>query len=177
MHKPRKTILIAGLAAILATAPALAQTAPAPSGVLNLRLLLDVAPSANAQLVFVDQKSKKQVGPKITVWQLTLYATPRPAEDGKKVAGVWSQVTIDCLAKTIQGGDGVVLSDKLDVLATGNSGEASRAVRPNTIDARNMSLACDDKDPYPGNPSVADVATARGIALAHAVPAAAPAAR
>lgn len=169
MTQPLKTTLIAGLAAMLAAAPALAQDAPA--GALDLRLLLDVAPSANAQLVFLDQKSKRQSAAKITIWQLTLYATPRPAEDGKKVAGVWSQLTIDCLGKTIQGGPGVVLSERLDVLLKGNSGEAARPVRPNTIDARTAALACDGTDPYPSNPPLADLATARSIALLHAGPA------
>jgi hypothetical protein len=166
MTQSLKTLVAAGLAAMFLAPPAMAQDAP--SGVLDLRLLLDVAPSANAQLVFVDQKSKKQSGAKITIWQVTLYAVPRPAEAGKKVAGVWSQMTIDCVAKTIQGGAGVVLGDRLEVLASGNSGEASRAIRPNTIDARTSGLACDGTDPYPSNPVIADLATARGVALGHA---------
>lgn len=169
MTRTLKTTFIAGLASLVglcAITPALAQDAP--SGVLDLRLVADATPSPTAQLVFVDQKSKSQSAAKITAWQLTLFAVPRPADGGKKVAGVWNRMTVDCVGKTIQGGAGVVLSDSLDVLMKGDSGEPSRPVRPNSVDSRVSDLLCQDKDPFPTNPTIPSVALARSVALSKA---------
>jgi hypothetical protein len=137
-----RTARLTALALLLAAAsPALAQTpAPAPPPLAARWVLLSASPTTT---LYVDQASLKKAGPILNITSLMIASQPITVGD-KSADAVWSNIVIDCGARTAQVVKETDYNTVGSVVAERPGGPGLNPIGDGSL-ADALSLACDEE--------------------------------